>query len=103
MRVACNIQCQVTEMGKKPFDVPLYEAVHYEGHKKHYKVEYRLVIVRVETNVDNSLEDKEILVKTEWFQKSGADTVRSIRFANTTFSYFEKQDQIYINRNYDIV
>lgn len=108
MRIACRLQCQVTEKGKEPFTIPVYDAHHYVG-QKNFKVEYRLAIVRIEFyqhNEGNSMEDKEILAKTDWFQKEvnmRAETVRNITFAGTTFSYLEKQDQIFIQRDHDII
>jgi len=101
MRIACRLICQITEQGKTPFDIALYDAHHYAG-QKGFKIEYKLKIIRVTESGD----DAETLKETDWFQKETnlrSEITRNIHFADTTFSYLEKQDQIFIQRDFDII
>lgn len=98
MKIKCSIICKVTEnwKGGKEFEVPLYEARHYSNISD-FKIEYKLVVCRI----NSKHEEFERLKEGTWFVKSfETPTTRFISFADVTFAYSEKNDEIYIQRDY---
>ena len=98
MKIKCSIVCRVTEnwKGGKQFEIPAYEAHHYKI--ADFKVEYKLVIHRI----NSKHEELEVIREGSWFTKS-ENGKRFLSFADATFVYSEKSDEIYLQRDYTTV